>query len=76
MSKTYRLGSNGLVHAPGVIAWAIAGYRWKKDRPLVIEAVATCWSIPEEAVIALLSRKVEHTVEGEAVVFAYPPVAK
>lgn len=75
MPKTYRLGSNDLVHAPGVVEWAIAGYRWKKDRPLVIRAVKDTWSLPEEAVKALLSRKipyaVEYTAQRATVVFTY-----
>ena len=29
---TYRLASNGLCHTPGILAWAINGYAFPRDR--------------------------------------------
>ena len=71
MSKRYRLGSNEFVSAPGVIKFAIAGYRWEKDRPQM-RAIVCTWGVPEDAATALLSGEIPYTVEGEVVVFTYP----
>jgi hypothetical protein len=68
--KTYRLGSNEAVHAPGVVHWAKAHYWHKPDRP-ALRKVIMGWKVPEAAVDALLSGAVPYTVEGEAVVFSY-----
>lgn len=67
--KTYRLGSSPMIHAPGVIAWAINGYAFKRDRANMIEIIVTGWGIPEPAARALLSKQVPHTIEGDAIVF-------
>ena len=67
---TYRLGSNELVHAPGVIAWAINGYAFKRDRAALRRVVVDGWpGVPAAAVDQLLSRAVPHTIDGETVVF-------
>lgn len=67
--KIYRLGSNGLIYAPGVIAWAINGYGFKRDRKAMVDVVSSGWAIPEEAAKALLSGASPYKVEDEAVVF-------
>lgn len=67
--QIYRLGSSPLIYAPGVVAWAINGFKFKRDRKRMIEVIATGWNIPDEAAQALLSGKAKHTVESEAVVF-------
>lgn len=67
----YRLGSNELVHAPGVIAWAINGYAFQRDRAVLRHVVIACWpGIPEDAVHQLLSGSTPHATEGDTVVFA------
>jgi hypothetical protein len=70
--KTYRLGSNSLVHAPGVVAFAIDGYRYEKDRQYALDMITACWPVvPEEAARALLSLEAPYTVEGNVVVFTH-----
>jgi hypothetical protein len=70
--KTYRLGSSGLVYAPGVVAWAINGYAFKRDRKSMRDVIAKTWSVPNDAADALLSKKVPYTIDDEAVVFEVP----
>lgn len=66
---TYRLGSAPMVYTPGLIAWAINGASFKKDRPAMIKLVAETWSIPRPAARKLLTREAPYTIEGETVVF-------
>lgn len=40
---TYKLGSSALVHAPGLIAWAINGYAFPKDRDTILRVVVDTW---------------------------------
>jgi hypothetical protein len=70
---TYRLGSNSFVSAPGIVAWAINGYAFKRDRENMILVISS-WGVPREAAKALLSKSVPYTVEGETVVFTVMPV--
>jgi hypothetical protein len=69
---TYRLASSDLVHAPGLIAWAINGYAFPKDRKAILNVVKA-WNVPEPALKALLSRNAPYSVEGDVVVFDYAP---
>ena len=68
--KTYRLGSSEMVHAPGLIAWAINGASFKKDRPAMVRVVSATWSIPEAAALALVTKAAAFTLDGETVVFS------
>ena len=70
--KTYRLGSGPMVHTPGLIAWAINGAKFKKDRPQMIRIVSDGWSVPYSDAEALLLGKVPYTIEDDAVVFSVP----
>jgi len=68
--RTYRLGSSQLVYAPGLIKWAMNGYRFERDRERMIDVVRTAYTgLPKPAVAALLSGTVPHAVEADAVVF-------
>lgn len=68
--KMYRLASAGMIFAPGVIAWAINGYAFKRDQPQMIAIITQGWNgVPEAAARALLSKAVPYTVEDETVVF-------
>lgn len=67
-AKTYRLGSSEMVYAPGMIAWAINGYAFEKDRKALLSLVSETWSLPEATAHRLLSREITYTIEGEAVV--------
>jgi len=70
--KQYRLGSSPLVHAPGIIAWAMNGYAFEDDRPQLERVVSETWKLPPEATQALLGKKVPHQIEGDVVVFEVP----
>jgi hypothetical protein len=67
---TYRLGSSPLINAPGIVARAINGYAFERDRPVLLRVVAEGWpSIPEDHVSMLLSTTVPYDVDGDTVVF-------
>lgn len=69
-SKRYRLGSSPLVYAPGIIAWAINGYHFKRYRKKLRAVITETWKgVSDEAAHRLLSGNVKYTIEGEAVVF-------
>ena len=68
-THTYRLGSSGLVFTPGIVAWGINGYHFPEDRENIRRVFTEGWSIPDEAVDALLSETVPHTVEDDVVSF-------
>lgn len=61
------LGSSSMCHAPGIIAWAINGYKFKKDREAILNVILA-WDIPEQVAKDLLSEKIPYTVEDESVV--------
>lgn len=66
----YRLGSSPAVHTPGIIAWAINGYAFEKDREQMLKVITSMFqTVPVEAARQLLSKAVPYTVEGETVVF-------
>lgn len=67
--QTYRLGSNGVFYAPGIVAWAINGYAFKRDRDAMVNVIVAGWHIPEAAAHALLSKAVPYEIDGEVVVF-------
>lgn len=68
----YRLGSSEHVHAPGIIAWAINGYAFERDRPVLRSVISGTWpGIPEDAVHELLSRSIRHEIDGGTVTFTF-----
>lgn len=67
-AKTYRLASTPGISAPGIVRWAINGYKFKRDRKKLLDVVAA-WPVPREALKKLLAEEVPYTVEGEVVVF-------
>jgi hypothetical protein len=69
--NTYRLGSSPLVFAPGIVAWAINGYKFPKDRKAVANVLCQTWNLTENCAKALLSGAVSYTVEDDAVVFEF-----
>lgn len=67
---TYHLGSSGLVHTPGILAWAQNGYAFKKDQPNLLKIFTEGWpTIPPEAFDALLRQEVTHRIEDDVVIF-------
>lgn len=66
---TYRIGSSGLVYAPGIVAWAINGYAFEDDRPALLRVVSGTWSgIPVDIWERILTGQLEYQVDGETVV--------
>ncbi|WP_189349941.1 hypothetical protein [Mesorhizobium sp. M1E.F.Ca.ET.045.02.1.1] len=66
---TYRLGSSPLVHAPGLIKWAINAYAFPRDRAVILRVVTETWpGLPEEHAILLLSRALAYKLDDDAVV--------
>ena len=66
----YRLGSNELVHAPGVVAWAINGYAFQRDRDVLRRVIVDGWpGVTAAAAHQLLSGSVPYSVDGDTVVF-------
>ena len=67
--KTYRLGSSKMINAPGMVAWAINGAHFTKDRQQMINVIAQGWHIPTDAARKLVTKQVAFTIDGETVVF-------
>lgn len=63
----YSLGSNPMIHAPSIVAWAINGYKFKEDREKILNVILA-WDIPEQVAKDLLSEKVAYTVEEDSVI--------
>ncbi len=67
---TYRLLSTDMVHTPGIIAWAINGYAFDRDRQNMVQVIASTFpTVPAPAIEKLLSKAVPHAIEADAVVF-------
>ena len=66
---TYRLGSSGFIHAPGLVMWAVSGYVHEEDRPAILETMKSWSGVPVKAMEALLTKAVDYTVEDAVVVF-------
>jgi hypothetical protein len=60
-----------MVHTPGIVRWAINGYRTPKDRPVVIKVLCEGYGLTNECATALLSESVQYKVEGDTVVFNF-----
>ena len=69
---TYRLASNGLCHTPGILAWAMNGYAFPRDRARLTAVFVDGYGLPKPAAKALLSGAAPHTIEGDSVVFTWP----
>jgi hypothetical protein len=67
-----RLLSSEMVHTPGLLAWAVIGYRFPRDRPALRRVIGDTYRLTRRCVDDLLSGRVAYTVEGDAVVFQYP----
>lgn len=66
---TYRLGSSPLVHAPGLIEWAINAYAFPRDRAVVLRVVTETWpGLPEEHASLVLSRALSYNLDDDTVI--------
>lgn len=68
--KTYKLGSSPMIYSPGIVAWAINGAKFKKDRPKMIRIISDGWGLPYSIAEGLLLGKVPYKIEDDAVVFS------
>lgn len=66
------LPSASMVHTPGLLAWAINGYKFPKDRKAMVRVFVDGYGLTAQCVNDLLSEKVPYTVEGDSVFFNYP----
>lgn len=70
---TYRLGSSPLVHAPGLVAWAINAYAFQRDQEITLRVVTETWpGLPAEHARLLLAKSLPHNVDGETLIFDVP----
>jgi hypothetical protein len=60
-----------MVATPGIIAWALNGYRFKRDRKKLRRVVGDTYGLTDRCVDDLLTGTVPHEIEGDAVVFEY-----
>lgn len=70
---TYRLGSSPLVHAPGLVAWAINAYAFPRDHEITLRVVTETWpGFPAQHAWLMLTKTLPYTINGETVIFAVP----
>jgi hypothetical protein len=58
-----------MVHTPGILAWAMNGYRHTKDQGNIRKIFTDGYAIPNDAAHALLNGDEPHQIEGTSVVF-------
>lgn len=67
-----RLLSAEMVHTPGLMAWAVNGYKFPRDRKALRRVIGETYRLTDKCVDDLLSGRVPYTVDGDVVVFEYP----
>lgn len=66
----YRLGSSPLVHAPGLIEWAINAYAFPRDRAAILRVVTETWpGLPDAHAMLLLSLGLAYGLDHDTLVF-------
>jgi hypothetical protein len=67
--RTFRLASTEMVHAPGLLRWAMNGAKFKKDRPKM-RNVMKSWptDLTDKEWDGVLLGTIPHTIEGDVVV--------
>ena len=68
---TVELKSTSGVYTPGLIKWAINGYRFKRDRKAMVRLFMDGYNLTKRAADDLLSEKIPHDIDGDSVVFEY-----
>ena len=68
--KQWALQSTSMVNAPGMLRWAINGYKFKRDRKVMLDVMKS-WEGPSDEVYhRLLNGEIEWTVdENNSVIF-------
>ena len=68
VTKVYKLGSSPLVHAPGILAWAINGFAFEDDREAILGIMMATWKgIPKDVMAGVLSKRITYKVDGTTV---------
>lgn len=68
---TYRIQSSPLLYMPGIMNWAINGYKFDKDRAAIRRVLTDGCNMTQECADALLSERVPFVVVGEDIEFQY-----
>jgi len=69
--RTVALTSTTMVHAPGILRWAMNGYRFKRDRNKMIKVIQ-CWTgLTRKEWHGVLSGTIPHTIEGDRVIIEF-----
>ena len=66
--RTVALTSTEMVSAPGMLRWAINGYRFKQDRNTLIKVMQAWPGLTRQEWHGILSGTIPHTIEGDRVV--------
>ena len=66
-TKTYRLGGNSMIHAPGLLRMAANEWRVgkKKQKEWAINVLRAWPGLPDEAIMAILKGQVEIETDGD-----------
>lgn len=71
----YRLLSTTFVRTPGLLAWAVAGFKGggKRDRALMVRLLVNTFpGVTADVARGLLTGRIPYAVDGEAVEFEVP----
>ncbi len=69
--NTVTLESSPMIHTPGILRWAINGYRIPKQRKAMVKVISDGYGLAPQCATDLLTGKTPHRIEGENVVFEY-----
>lgn len=66
--KRYKLQSAEFVYAPGLIAWAINGAKFPKDRDQMAKVISATWNLTAEIGMGIVMETIPYTIDGETVI--------
>ncbi len=70
--QTIRLLSSEMINTPGLLRWAMNGYKCKTDRKHMVRTFMDGYGLTEKAANDLLSGRTPHRIVGDVVEFDYP----
>lgn len=71
--KTFRLKSTEVFGVPGLLAWAINGYAFRKDRDFMLDAMTQTFpQLSRDVWGKILSREIPHRQEGNDILIDLP----
>jgi hypothetical protein len=74
MNETIRqvaLQSNKMIYTPGILRWAINGYKFNKDRKNLRKVFVDGFNLPDKVVHRLLTGDIPHKIVGSEVHFEF-----